>query len=271
MLNIIIVSHGHEDYIKKLLDYIEITKLDRMKFRFIIKDNKKSDVLKDLCDKADVLYCCSNMSMGFGANNNYAVNQLIKTFNVENSDYFLFLNPDILLSLDILEELYRVLREEGYDACTIDLFKDIELSQRDMFIRKFPSAKDFISSYLLGVNNTTINREFIQHPEAIDWCAGSFLIIRKDVFLSLNGFDECYFMYCEDLDICFRLKLSGYKLTYIPNLNAIHYAQHANRKILSKPFFWHLRSVFRYLYKGFIFGTNKAYLEKTKSLLKKHE
>ena len=56
-------------------------------------------------------------------------------------------------------------------------------------------------------------------------------------------------MYCEDIDICNRADIVyGEKLVYIPSVKAVHLARHKNKKILSKHFFWHLKSIVRYLF-----------------------
>jgi GT2 family glycosyltransferase len=248
---------------------MDFSQLNNFQCRIIIKDNKKSNDLKKICFKHDVIYCDSEQTMGFGANNNYAVKFIADNYSINDNDYFLFLNPDILFSLEQLHELLMVLDENKPAACTIDLFKDEEFKQRDFFIRRFPTAIDFFSSYLLGKNSTIINRDNIKNPIVIDWCAGSFMVIRADVFMSLNGFDEKYFMYCEDLDICFRMKLSGYTMTYFPGVYAVHYAQHANRKIFSKPFYWHVKSAARFLFKSYRYKDAATYNNSTSSLLKK--
>lgn len=271
MLNIIIVSHNHENYVKSLLEYLGFSQDIELQCRIIVKDNKKSETLKAICSQHGIIYCRSESVMGFGANNNYAVKYLRSNYTIANNDYFLFLNPDILYSNEQLKKLIYLLEKYKPEGCTVDLFKDEKLANRDLFVRKFPTAKDFVYSYILGKNETIIDRSNMNQPVSIDWCAGSFMVIRADVFLSLNGFDENYFMYCEDLDLCYRMKIAGYKLTYFPEVHAIHYAQHANRKIFSRPFYWHLKSVMRYVFKSKVYKDAKTYNKKITSILKNHE
>ncbi|MEN2732503.1 galactosyltransferase-related protein [Escherichia coli] len=68
------------------------------------------------------------------------------------------------------------------------------------------------------MNKSKIKKENILSDTVVDWCAGSFMLIHALSFLNVNGFDQKYFMYCEDIDLCMRLKLSGVDLYYTPIL-----------------------------------------------------
>lgn len=57
----------------------------------------------------------------------------------------------------------------------------------------------------IGVNKSKIKKENILSDTVVDWCAGSFMLIHALSFLNVNGFDQKYFMYCEDIDLCMRL------------------------------------------------------------------
>ncbi|HFM0295759.1 TPA: galactosyltransferase-related protein, partial [Escherichia coli] len=134
-----------------------------------------------------------------------------------------------------------------YKFSTLCLYRDFTKSKHDYSIRSFPTLYDFLCSFLLGVNKSKIKKENILSDTVVDWCAGSFMLIHALSFLNVNGFDQKYFMYCEDIDLCMRLKLSGVDLYYTPHFDAIHYAQHENRRIFTKAFRWHIRSITRYI------------------------
>ncbi|GIZ63380.1 hypothetical protein ECTHUN299_40860 [Escherichia coli] len=89
MVYIIIVSHGHDDYIENLLLNL---KLPSGRFKIIVRDNKSSMVLKKTCEKNCVTYLHGGQ-YGFGHNNNIAVSYIINNFMIMNNDYFLFLTP----------------------------------------------------------------------------------------------------------------------------------------------------------------------------------
>ena len=84
-------------------------------------------------------------------------------------------------------------------------------------------------------------------PLLVDWVAGMFVVFRKNVFLSLGGFDDRrFFMYLEDVDICRRINEAGFNVLLNPKVSVVHMAQRASHKNL-KHMRWHVVSAFRYL------------------------
>ena len=158
------------------------------------------------------------------------------------------LNPDVLIDANEIAKLSEILINKNYDLFTIDLYKDMDMTIRDPSVRHFPKLVDFFTSFFLGYNKSIIDRRDFSTHQIVDWCAGSFLGVRISVFNEINGFDENIFMYCEDIDICMRAKKNGHDLYYIPDVKAIHFSQNDNRKIFSKNFMWHLKSII-YIYR----------------------
>lgn len=244
MVYIIIVSHGHEDYIKKLLENLNA---DDEHYKIIVRDNKDSLLLKQICQHYAGLDYISGGVYGFGHNNNIAVAYVKEKYRPADDDYILFLNPDIIMKHDDLLTYIKCVESKRYAFSTLCLFRDEAKSLHDYSVRKFPVLSDFIVSFMLGINKTKIPKESIYSDTVVDWCAGSFMLVRFSDFVRVNGFDQGYFMYCEDIDLCLRLSLAGVRLHYVPAFHAIHYAHHDNRSFFSKAFRWHLKSTFRYL------------------------
>lgn len=240
-----IVSHNNWNMIKDNHELLCINQLDNVKV--CIKDNTGEAELMAFCRDNQIDYLSESKGLGFGANNNYVFKYVQEKFSPLKEDIFLLLNPDVYLSLEQFSILNGELSTYSQQAFTVDLFKDSNFSIRDPFIRSFPRAFDFFSSFVLKKNNTIIDREKpINQP--IDWCAGSFMGFNMETYLRLKGFDEGYFMYCEDIDICYRAKKLEINFKYFENIQALHLAQHSNRKFMSKSFRWHLKSIFRYLF-----------------------
>lgn len=240
-----IVSHNNWNMIKNNHDLMRINQLDNVKV--CIKDNTGETELMTYCRDNQIDYLSESKGLGFGANNNYIFNYVLASYSPKKDDVFLLLNPDVYLSFEQFLLLNSELGTCSQHAFTVDLFKDNDFTIRDPFIRKFPRAFDFFSSFVLKKNNTIIDREKpINKP--IDWCAGSFMGFNIETYLELKGFDEGYFMYCEDIDLCYRANELGINLKYYENIKAVHLAQHSNRKLMSKSFRWHLKSIFRYLF-----------------------
>ena len=63
-----------------------------------------------------------------------------------------------------------------------------------------------------------------------DWVAGMFMLFRKDVYAELAGFDERYFLYYEDVDLCWRLRKRGLDVRLVPTVSATHDARRQSRR-----------------------------------------
>ena len=79
-----------------------------------------------------------------------------------------------------------------------------------------------------------------------DWVAGMLLMFRAPVYAELSGFDERYFLYYEDVDLCRRLRKRGYEVRLVPSVSAVHDARRESRRSL-RHMRWHLASVLRFL------------------------
>ncbi|TMO67060.1 glycosyl transferase family 2 [Pseudoalteromonas aurantia] len=238
-----VVSHGHGRLIEK------IGSLEALSgsFTTVVKLNKGEFGFREYLESNSISYIDENYYQGFGENNNQIFNYLTQEHNIDRDDYILLLNPDVNISVDEVTKLLELVILNKYKAATVNLFRDDEFTDYDPAVRKYPKLFDFISSFLGFGNPTILDKSSISKNTVIDWCAGSFILIRADLYSSLRGFDEKYFMYCEDLDLCYRLKNSGSDLIFIPSVKAIHYGKHGSRNIFSKHFYWHVKSIFRFL------------------------
>jgi len=84
-------------------------------------------------------------------------------------------------------------------------------------------------------------------PHSVGWLSGAFLMVKRDAFESLGGFDEAYFMFFEDVDLGFRLKKSGYRSFYIPAAEITHSGAHATKTDMPAMIAAHHRSAARFL------------------------
>ena len=70
------------------------------------------------------------------------------------------------------------------------------------------------------------------HPSVVvDWLSGACILARRDALAKVNGFDERYFLYWEDADLCRRLRAAGYHVRYVPGATAIHRVGHSSRTV----------------------------------------
>jgi N-acetylglucosaminyl-diphospho-decaprenol L-rhamnosyltransferase len=171
---------------------------------------------------------------GFAANHNQA-------FTYAVGQFFCVMNPDVRLNDNPFRALLACLqnREVGVVApLVLSTSGEIEDSARrfptplKIFCKALGRCKG--SDYLVKSN-----------PIFPDWVGGMFMLFPREVFKKLGGFDQRYFLYYEDVDLCARLRLKGYTVAVCPDAKVIHLARrssHYNLKYLK----WHLISMMRF-------------------------
>lgn len=242
-LFISVVSHNHSKIINDLNCLAALS--DRI--QVIVKSNTPNDDFSELSARDNVHWINSHYGLGFGANNNFVHSYILENLNMNDDDYFLVLNPDVFVDECSLLKLISRMSEDNLVLSTINLYKDDSMTVSDDSIRRFPTFLQFFRSFLGGGNTSIIDKSELAEPSRVDWAAGSFLCFSSGHYKKLSGFDENYYMYCEDIDICYRSYLLGNPVVYMPDLKAVHFAAHANRNLFSKHFYWHVKSALRFL------------------------
>ena len=164
-----------------------------------------------------------------------AVNQ---GFRASAADPILLLNPDVRLRTPLTALV---------DACLAHGIAAGQLTEADgkaqagFTIRRFPTPLA-LSFELLGINrlwpSNPVNRHYryqdrdLQLPGAVDQPAGAFLMVRRDVWEHLDGFDENFHpVWFEDVDFCRRAVHAGYRIEYVPQVQAEHTGGHSVKKL----------------------------------------
>lgn len=112
-----------------------------------------------------------------------------------------------------------------------------------LLTRLFPGSK-FADKYL----KTQWSHDAIRQ---VDWVSGAAMLIKKECLKDIGGFDEDFFMYCEDVDICQRAKERGWKVYYYPDLKIAHSIGASTRKEQARAVIWHHQSIWFYYKKHF--------------------
>jgi len=163
--------------------------------------------------------------LGYGANHNQA-------FGYCSSKYFCVVNPDIRLPRDPFPALVKEFRNRSV-GCVYPLHMNGDRVPRN-HSREIPGLRALIRRY--GIRNHR------KAPSGDEWVNGAFLLFPAEVYQELGGFDTKFFMYCEDVDICLRLALSGYLLKVCQSTTVEHEARHASRRKMSH-LVWHIESL----------------------------
>ena len=242
MIYVSVVSHHHGEMISSINFLSELGKNSNL--QVIVKDNVGEESLRNYCLHSNLDYICYDKGRGFGANNNLIFEYVNKEYGLMPDDFFLVLNPDVYFDSRVLFELIEKMNHYDESIGTINLFRDSNYTQYDNSVRLFPRFHHYLLNFVFRKKLNKLDKDLVFNDALVDWAAGSFLLIKADLFEMLRGFDTKYFMYCEDVDLCWRsFSLAGKKVLYAPSLKGVHMAQHKNRSLFSKHFFWHLISV----------------------------
>lgn len=192
-------------------------------------------------------YLSSPEPLGFGANNNFIFQYCLAHLGMQPGDYFCLHNPDLIIAPDVLLETVNVAEQRAARLVSINLYQDIDLTRPDFNIKRFPSLMDFARGFLLGSNPAAYDKASIDEPVLVDWASGAFLLFKAELYQQLHGFDERFFMYLEDVDICRRARDQfGEPVLYLPQLKAVHLCQQANKRLFSRHFYWFMVSMAKY-------------------------
>lgn len=172
---------------------------------------------------------------GFGANHNAAA-------KLSRGEFFCVLNPDIRLDADPFPALLALFGDPAL-AVAAPLILGPEGEVEDS-ARRYPTFAALLRKALGTAPR--IDYPSPSGPIAVDWVAGMFMLFRRGAFEQVGGFDERYFLYYEDADLCRRLRRRGFDVRLEPRTHAIHFARRQSRRD-GRYLRWHLASMVRFL------------------------
>jgi hypothetical protein len=231
----VIVTYNSADVINSCIE--ALSKMSP-EMTAIIVDNASSDNTTDLVRaRGGVRLIANSENYGFAA----AVNQGEReagALAASESDFILLLNPDVEL-LTGVDELTESARRHGLAAGR--LVDQAGHTQAGFTLRRFPTPTALVCE-LFGINrlwpSNPVNRRYrcldrdYDQPAMVEQPAGAFLMVRRDVWKKLGGFDEQFYpVWFEDVDFCRRAVDAGYQIAYVPSVTARHKGGHSVGKI----------------------------------------
>lgn len=223
-VSIIIVSYNSFELLKNcLLTLFEYS--SGFIFEVIIVDNNSSegnidDIVKEY---ENVALIKNQTNLGFSKANNIGL-------SVAKGKYILFLNNDVYFFENSIKKVLDFAKKQPdktFIGCKLlNTDKSWQASTAN-----FPSGLNSFSAnfflYLLFPNSKALNKYYLQkrevkEPVVVDYVLGAFLFGERETLLKLKGFDERFFFYAEDIDLCYRLKLIDGKTIYYPLTSVIH-------------------------------------------------
>ena len=235
-LSIVIVNYKSKEKLRACLKSIKEADLSNIKSEIIVIENKSGDKLEDL--KTEILdfdLVESSVNLGMGGGNNLGI-------NIAQGEFVLILNPDTILKKDSIQVLWKYIKNNpdvyivGPKLLNIDGTLQFSCAHfprpwTPIFRRTFLGL--FFKKHLDWFLMKSFSHDIIKE---VDWLMGSCLMIRRSGF---EGFDERFFMYFEDIDVCRRAWQVDKKVVYNPRAEIIH---HHARESARLPWY---KSVFR--------------------------
>jgi len=231
-VSIVVVSWNTKEILYNCLKSIKkYTK--GISYEIVVVDNNSLDGTCEMIKKEfkEVILIESNENLGFAKGNNLAI-------NVIDGEYILLLNPDTLLTYDVLTSLYNYARINK----KIGILSPRLLNEDGTFqssYSAFPSIKELVRYNIVCVLKIpfvifnkidNIKRLKISSKE-VDWVRGAAMLMSCELFKDINGFDERFFMYNEDADLCYRLKKRGYKVFYKSDDTVVHLYNKSGKQV----------------------------------------
>lgn len=258
----------YENDVEKISKVIKSTLKSSILERFYVIDNSQTDRLKSIVSidpLVEYIHCPENL--GFGGGHNIAFRKSIEL----GVKHHAIINPDIFFSDKVLEELSGFLDKNEDIGATMPkiLYPNGEIQR---LCKLYPTPFNLIFRRFLPSGSLKEKMDYQYEMHFFDYntiadiplLSGSFMLFRTDVFKAGCFFDERYFMYLEDYDLCRSIRNAGWRLVYNPTVEVYHEFEkgsHKNTKLLK----YHVSSAIKYFNKwGWFFdkerrGINQKY------------
>lgn len=224
-LSVIIVNWNTKDLLRQCIESIK-AHTQKISYEIIVVDNFSSDGSAEMVESnfPEVTLIENKENKGFGRANNQGLVQA-------GGKYILFLNSDVAVNKNCLDLMFDFMEKKpdvGASSCRLT-FPDGGLQHS---CREFPSFKVFFLM-LLGLRalfpGMKVFREYLMldwdHSDIreVDQIMGSFMFIRRKTLDRVGSFDERYWMYFEEVDLCLRMKKADWKIVHYPFASAVHF------------------------------------------------
>jgi GT2 family glycosyltransferase len=218
MISVSIVSHGQGGLVRDLLADLNAHCADAIEVLLTV-NVPESLPFEPAGFHFPLRVLTNREAKGFGANHNAA-------FRASQQEFFCVLNPDIRLRADPFGPLTARLRDPAIGVAA-PLVRSPAGAIEDS-ARRMPTPLSILRKALFGGRGPdyAIGTADL-HP---DWVAGMFMLFRRETFEAIGGFDERYFLYYEDVDLCTRLALAGKQVVYCPAVEVIHDARRESHR-----------------------------------------
>lgn len=231
-LSIIIVNWRSAEYTNQCVASI-LQHTSGLTYEIIVVDNASFDGCNKILQERvpRVIYRQNQRNMGFAVANNLGCESA-------RGENLLFLNPDTMVMGKAIVYLYdalqrlpaagavggRLLNGDGtLQTSCIQAFPTIvnQILASDFLVNRWPEAGIWGAAPLYRQN---------PEPDEVQVISGACLMVRREVFEKIGGFSDDYFMYAEDIDLCYKIQRAGWKNYYVPEAVVIHFGGSSSKQ-----------------------------------------
>lgn len=211
-VSVIIVNWNGKRHLEECLD--SLVRQSYSDLEIIMVDNASTDGSVEFvrANYPQVIVIENKTNMGFSGGNNLGIAR-------SSGKYLFLLNNDTVVDEGCISELVRVIEEKGEDC--IGVFPKVNFYDEPMFINSYGVVWNWKYYWrdnrigLLDIGQYTV-------PERIFGAIFPALLVRKDAFAAIGMFDDYFFSYGEDFDICYRANIMGYNFYLAPSARVLH-------------------------------------------------
>ncbi|HTW43625.1 MAG TPA: glycosyltransferase family 2 protein [Solirubrobacteraceae bacterium] len=225
-LAVVIVSHNSASWLEPCLRSL-YAHAGGVKLDVVVVDNESSDGSAELVEREFVgARVVRSANRGFAYGNNRGLESV-------SAPFVLLLNPDT----EIVEGTFGELLDRMEADPRLGLAGCRQLNSAGTVhptIRRFPSATRCLFQ-ALGSERYPVRASWLGERELdplayeretpCDWTSGSFMLARSEAIAAVGGMDERYFLYCEEPDLCLRLRRDGWQVRHLPSMTILHAAR----------------------------------------------
>lgn len=228
VLDVQIVSHGHAECVRLLLGDLDVGN-----HRIFLLENLETAEL-DVPAAAGLAIVRNRQPAGYAANHN-------RLAALGSARYIAILNPDLRLPRGIFADLLPFFDDPSVGIVAPRVHAPAGTLEDNA--RRVVTPARLLRRHLIGGGSGQDypDEKTVCEP---DWVAGMFMVVRRSVFERLGGFDAGFRLYCEDVEICLRTWLAGYRVVCVPSSGVIHAARRASR-YNGAHIRWHLAGLWR--------------------------
>lgn len=256
-LSIVIVSWNTKDLLEACLNSVYAYPLDQPFEVWVVDNQSNDDSVAMVREKfPEVELVASEENLGFAGGNNLAIPSC-------QGELILLLNPDTEVKPEALNALVSFMDQHpeagaaGSRLLNADGSLQLSCHPRPTLSREF--WRMFYLDSFIPYGSYDMSKWNLDQPREVDVLMGASMLLRKSVLDRVGLLDEGYFMYSEEVDLCFRLQKAGWRLFWVPESQVVHYWGQSAKQVLAEMFLQLYRGKLRFFRKHYSWFTVALY------------